>query len=139
MTTFRRSGGGGPGKRALTRGELLAAVPVLTAVASTATALAGATPWVPGVLALVTLAVMTWAVAGRPSRPARPAMGSYVSLRALVSVALVALIAGARAEDRAMVWVTGAALLLLLLTEMWLRCAAGIERLQVLNLKTLGY
>ena len=115
VTTFHRSGGSGPGKRALTRGELLAGVPALTAVASAATALAGAPQWVPGLLALVTLAVMTWAVAGRPSRPAPSSHGVYVSLRALVSVALVALILQARAEDRAMVWVTGAALLLLLL------------------------
>ncbi len=138
-TTFRRSGGGGSGSRALTRGELVAAGPVLTAVASVATALAGATPWVPGVLALVTMAVMTWSVAGRPTPTDPSSMGSYLSLRALVSVALVAMVVDVRAEDRAMVWVTGAALLLLLPTEMWLRSAAGIKRLQVLNLKTLSY
>ena len=139
VTNFEPSGSALPRKRVITRGELLAVVPVLTAVSGATTACAGAPLWLPRLLALVTLVVMTWAGQRRLDRPAPTSMGVYLSLRALVAVALLTVTIRAGSEDRTLVWITASALLLLLLPEMWVRRARSVQRLRVLNLKTLNY
>ncbi|MGO1974610.1 MAG: CDP-glycerol glycerophosphotransferase family protein [Propionibacteriaceae bacterium] len=124
----------------LTRGEMVAAAPLLAAILAAATAVTVTPVGVPAVLAVLALLAVTWSgQQPRLRRPTMRALASWVPVRALLAVTVTAIAIRAGDVSAPARWLLLGSLLLALVCEVWVRQSRSVRRLRVRQLDTLPH